>query len=256
MTVVTAVTAQNSVGVADTFAIPPDVIIAQLSSIFSDALPTSIKVGMLFSEEIVSAVSEFLKKNAHGIPIVVDPVMVAKSGHFLLAPKATIALKNELIPLATIVTPNLCEAAALVGIEDIRFSDQRELENYAKSILSLGAKSVFLKGGHSANETNSDDFFIDSVGNSVWMNAARITSKNTHGTGCTLSSAIAASIASGHSVTEACSNAKNYVLKAIDSARSSTVWKGHGPVDHFFWMSRTTTSSSRRSLSQASKTNR
>lgn len=226
MTVLTALPAQNTMGVRACYEIPLEAIQAQLEAIFDDIIPDSIKIGMLFTGEIVELVADFLKKNASDIPIVLDPVMVAKSGDLLLLPQAIDALKIHLLPLATIITPNLPEAEALVGAN----SKQVIL---AEKLIHLGANAVLLKGGHQEG-LESNDLFLDNDGHTTLLTSPRIKSNNTHGTGCTLSAAITSYLALGHSLLEACRLAKDYLSGALRAAQYDSVGQGHGPVHHFY----------------------
>lgn len=226
MNVLTALPIQNTMGVRDCYDIPLKAIQEQLEAIFEDITPKSIKIGMLFNHEIVELVANFLEKNALGIPIVLDPVMVAKSGHYLLLPDAMTALKKYLIPMATIVTPNLLEAQALT-------EPSSDMQYLAQQLLELGAQAVLLKGGH-AKGPYSNDLYLDQNLQKVWFKNPRIQSKNTHGTGCTLSAAIAAYLALSKPLVEACRLAKEYVFAAIKAAEYSSPGKGQGSVHHFY----------------------
>ena len=226
MTVLTALPVQNTMGVRHCYEIPLAAIEAQLEAIFDDIVPNSIKIGMLFQQDIVELVASFLKRHAAGIPIVLDPVMVAKSGDYLLLPEAVNALKQQLIPNTRLITPNLPEAIVLTGSSD-------EMETLADKLLALGPHAVLLKGGHQEGPY-SNDLYRDQTGHSIWLKSPRIESKNTHGTGCTLSAAIAAHLALGEPLIEACRLAKNYVSGAILAAQHSSVGQGQGPVHHFY----------------------
>lgn len=226
MSVLTALPIQNTLGVKSTYDIPSKSIEEQLEIIFYDIVPDSIKVGMLFTKKIIELVSRFLRTHALNIPIVLDPVMVAKSGDSLLKSDAIKVLKSELIPLASILTPNLPEAYKLVGnIEN------REL--LADRLLALGPKALLLKGGHSKSQS-SDDLFVDQSGKIKWLKTKRIQTKNTHGSGCTLSAAICAFLAQNMSPFDSCKLAKNYLRDAIYAAKDKSVGKGFGPVHHFY----------------------
>jgi len=224
MTILTALPNQNTCGVRKIYPVPMEAIKHQLEIIFEDIRPDAIKIGMLFNEDIIELVSVFLAKNARCIPIVLDPVMLAKSGAYLLVPQAISALKNKLIPMTTVLTPNVPEAYALAG-------DNLDFERLAKKLLTLGSQAVLLKGGHATGE-NSDDLFVakDKV---EWLKAKRINTKNTHGTGCTLSAAITALLANNVSCLEACKIAKDYLFKALIASKEASVGKGQGPVHHF-----------------------
>lgn len=226
MTVLTALPVQNTCGVRSCYDIPLPCIEEQLHTIFDDIVPDGIKIGMLFSAPIIELVAQFLTKRASGIPIILDPVMVAKSGHRLLQPEAIEILKTQLIPQTTLITPNLPEAYALIHPTD----DHHQL---AEALLTLGSQAVLLKGGH-AEGTQSNDLFFNRDGTYQLLESTRIESNNTHGTGCTLSAAICAGTARGLSILDACITAKHYLTGAILAAKDQSVGKGHGPVDHFY----------------------
>lgn len=226
MTVLTALPIQNTQGVSDCYEIPVPAIHAQLKAIFEDIVPDSIKIGMLFTHDIIEQVADFLGQQAKGIPIVLDPVMVAKSGDALLLPNAMDALKTLLIPKATLITPNIPEAQALLK------ESTDDIERLAHQLLELGSEAVLLKGGHQTGP-DSNDLFINRQGHAFWLTSPRIPSKNTHGTGCTLSAAIAANLARGYPLEKACELAKHYLFKAIEAAQHHSVGKGSGPVHHF-----------------------
>ncbi|MFY7697956.1 MAG: bifunctional hydroxymethylpyrimidine kinase/phosphomethylpyrimidine kinase [Legionella sp.] len=224
MTVLTALPVQNTCGVRSCYGIPLSCIQEQFEAIFDDINPDAIKIGMLFSAEVIELVAEFLRKNAEGIPIVLDPVMVAKSGDPLLKTDAIEELKTKLIPIASIITPNLPEAKVLVSGHD-------DKETLAQQLLDLGCGSVLLKGGHEMTECANDFFLSDNI--ATTLSAMRINSKNTHGTGCTLSAGIASFIAQGFSILDACIKAKDYLHAAILHSKDEAPGKGHGPVHHF-----------------------
>ncbi len=224
MTVLTAIPVQNTCGVRSCYDIPILCIKEQLEAIFDDIRPDAIKIGMLFSSEIIELIASFLKNNAANIPIVLDPVMVAKSGDLLLQNNAVEVLKTKLIPIASIITPNLPEARALV-------SGSYEKKILAKKLLDLGCEAVLLKGGHEESNS-SDDLFLSSAAQEV-LSAPRINSKNTHGTGCTLSAAIASFMAQGISTLDACIKAKAYLHHAILHSKDKSLGRGNGPVHHF-----------------------
>lgn len=225
MNVLTAIAVQNTVGVKEIYDISTDCILSQLETIFEDILPDAIKIGMLFSVEIIEVVADFLQRRAQNIPIVLDPVMLSKSNHPLLTSSAIQSLKTMLVPQAHIITPNLPEASRLVGCD-------KDKLNLAKKCLALGCKAVLLKGGHEINDF-SQDLFLSSK-KSFTMSKPRIQSKNTHGTGCTLAAAITSYIAQGLSDINACIKAKEYIHNAILHGRDCNVGKGNGPVHHFF----------------------
>ena len=230
MNVLTALPVQNTCGVKYCYEIPLESIRHQLEAIFEDITPDSIKIGMLFNIKIITVVTNFLKKNAQNIPIILDPVMIAKSGSPLLLPDAIRTLKDLLIPITSIITPNLPEAMELIDKSSISYE---QMPKIAARLLALGSKAVLLKGGHLKSNI-SDDFYLDKNGNNLWLKNTRINSNNVHGTGCTLSSAIAAYMAKGRTSIEACTLAKDYIHGAIEAAKNNSIGKGHGPVNHFY----------------------
>jgi hydroxymethylpyrimidine/phosphomethylpyrimidine kinase len=222
MSVVTAVTAQNSVGVQDFWDLPPEAVRAQLESILSDIPVQAIKTGMLASAAIVSAVAGVLADS--DVPLVIDPVAVSKHGHSLLLPGAGDAMRAELLPLATVVTPNLDEASQLSGI---KVTDEDGMREVARVIAGFGPRWVLVKGGHLAGDPV--DLLFD--GTRTWRYAGeRIATPHTHGTGCTLASAIASYLALGSEVPEAVTRARDYVAGAIRAG--FPLGAGIGPVDH------------------------
>jgi len=226
--VITALTAQNTVGVTAIHDVPPDFVTAQIDAVFSDLAVDAVKIGMLGRTGVIDAVAAGLDR-WRPANIVLDPVMVATSGDKLLAPDAIATLRHELLRRATVVTPNLPEAAALLDT-DVAASET-EMQVQAERILALGAQAVLIKGGHGAGAV-STDFLFD--GTSVTrLSVPRIATRNTHGTGCTLSSAIAAGLAKGQNLADAVRDAKAYVTAAIAAADRLAIGKGHGPVNHF-----------------------
>ncbi len=226
MSVLTNLPVQNTCGVRNCYDISVQSIQEQMEAIFDDIIPDSIKIGLLFSTPIIECVGKFLEKNAKNIPIVLDPVMIAKSGDPLLLTDAAEALKTIMIPLATIITPNIPEGYALT-------SHVKHKEELADNLLKLGSKAVLLKGGHLTGK-ESNDLLIDQRGLKIWLKSPRIDSKNTHGTGCTLSAAITACLAQGLNLTESCQLAKKYLWLALKAAQDHSVGKGNGPVHHFY----------------------
>jgi hydroxymethylpyrimidine/phosphomethylpyrimidine kinase len=221
----TAITAQNTVGVYGVHEIPTDMIVAQMDAVMSDIGADAVKTGMLSSQEIVEVVAAQVAK--HGIrSLVVDPVMVAKSGDALLRDDAVNAVCTKLVPLAAVVTPNIPEAEALTGTTIESDDDVREA---ARRIVSMGARTVVVKGGH--REGPAADVLYDGSEFQVFT-APRINTVNTHGTGCTFASAVAAGLAQGKSVEEAVGQAKEYVTEAIRA--SFPIGQGHGPLNHFY----------------------
>ena len=227
--VITALTAQNTQGVQGIFNVPASFVEMQMKSIFSDLTPHSVKIGMLSSADIILAVAEgLIRFKAQNI--VLDPVMVATSGDALLQDDAVNCLKHELMPLAAIITPNLAEAAVLLG--EAVAVDEQGMEKQALRLVDMGAQAVLIKGGHFSGPESVD---ILVVGGRVQRFASpRINTKNTHGTGCTLSSAIAAYLSHGCDLSEAVRKAKTYVTNAIAAADRLQVGQGYGPTHHFF----------------------
>ncbi|MGH1462799.1 MAG: bifunctional hydroxymethylpyrimidine kinase/phosphomethylpyrimidine kinase [Neptuniibacter sp.] len=228
---ITAITAQNTRTLLGITPVEADFIKLQLKAVFDDIEIRAVKTGMLGDSETVKVVSECLK-NRH-IPIVVDPVMIAKSGNALLRDDAVSTLINELLPLAFLVTPNLPEAAAILNRPEPRNVD--EMRTMAQAIQNLGANAVLLKGGHMEGDECQDVLFDGS--DFYTFSMPRISTENTHGTGCTLASAITAFLAKGESLVDAVAKAKQYITAAVKQADKLNVGGGHGPVNHFhaFW---------------------
>jgi hydroxymethylpyrimidine/phosphomethylpyrimidine kinase len=227
-TVITALTAQNTQGVSGIHNIPADFIAAQIDAVFSDLQVAAVKIGMLSQPATIKAVAAGLDR--HGARnIVLDPVMIASSGDELLAPEAIAVLRRLLVPRALVITPNLPEAAAL--LETPVAKTEAQMQEQAQSLLEFGTRAVLLKGGHSGGPESVD--FLVTADMVVRLPARRIATANTHGTGCTLSSAIAAGLAKGRDLVEAVREAKAYVTAAIAAAERLTVGKGRGPVHHF-----------------------
>jgi hydroxymethylpyrimidine/phosphomethylpyrimidine kinase len=225
-TAITAITVQNTLGVTGAHVVPPDVVRAQIIACLSDIGADAIKTGMLGSADMVAMVAETLAEHAAGIPLVVDPVMVAKGGASLLDLDAVTVLKKRLLPLATLLTPNLPEAEALTGILPV---SNHRLRNAAMVFKMLGVPAVLFKGGH------GDDAVLRDV---LWdgadfldFEAPRQDSRNTHGTGCTLATAIACGLAQGRTLGDAVARAHAYVQAAIRTAPG--LGGGHGPLNHF-----------------------
>jgi hydroxymethylpyrimidine/phosphomethylpyrimidine kinase len=226
--VITALTAQNTRGVTGIHDVPPDFVTQQIDAVFADLNVGAVKIGMLSKPQTITAVADGIRRHAV-THLVVDPVMVATSGDRLLSPEAIDALKAELIPLASIITPNMPEAAAL--LDEPLPESESEMTLQAERLLKLGAGSVLLKGGHGESAESVD--ILAAKDGIVRLPARRVRTKNTHGTGCTLSSAIAAGLAKGDSLLDAVRRAKSYVTEAIRQADKATVGSGHGPVHHF-----------------------
>jgi len=226
--VITALTAQNTQGVSAIHEVPPAMIAAQIDAVFSDLKVNAVKIGMLSAPLAIGAVAAGLDRWKQNT-VVLDPVMVATSGDRLLAPEAVATLTRDLFPRALVITPNLHEAAALTGMPLAQ--NENEMRAQAQALLALGANAVLIKGGH-AQQRDATDLLVtrDAIAR---FTAEKIETKNTHGTGCTLSSAIAAGLAKGASLAEAVADAKAYVTAAIAAADELTIGHGHGPVHHF-----------------------
>jgi hydroxymethylpyrimidine/phosphomethylpyrimidine kinase len=226
--VVTALTAQNTKGVTAIHDVPADFITAQIDAVFSDLDVGAVKIGMLSQPAVIAAVAAGLDRHGQTC-VVLDPVMVAASGDRLLAPEAVDVLRRDLIPRALIVTPNLPEAAALLDLAPA--ASEGDMRDQAERLLALGPRAVLLKGGHGEGPESVDIFFDGTV--ELRLPAPRIATRNNHGTGCTLSSAIAAGLAKGLQLVEAVAEAKAYVTLAIAAADKLAIGSGHGPVHHF-----------------------
>jgi hydroxymethylpyrimidine/phosphomethylpyrimidine kinase len=226
--VITALTAQNTLGVAAIHDVPPEFITGQIDAVFPDLAVNAVKIGMLSRPEAIRAVAAGLDRWKQML-VVLDPVMVATSGDKLLSADAVDVLKRELFPRALIVTPNLPEAAALLGVSVA--TTEAEMRQQAERLLTLGAKAVLMKGGHGSG-AESVDLLVSPEACARFV-AERIDTANTHGTGCTLSSAIAAGLARGQRLAEAVSDAKLYVTEAIRAADELQIGRGHGPTHHF-----------------------
>jgi hydroxymethylpyrimidine/phosphomethylpyrimidine kinase len=226
--VIAALTAQNTRGVTAIHDVPPAFVAAQIDAVFSDLAVGAVKIGMLSATTVIEAVADGLAR-WHQTNVVLDPVMVATSGARLISPEAVAVLRSALIPHALIITPNLPEAAALLdtGVA----TNEAEMRLQAERLLALGVKSVLMKGGHGKG-AESADFFADGT-HMIRLTADRIDTRNTHGTGCTISSAIAAGLAKGLDLGTAVREAKAYVTAAIAAADRLTIGSGHGPVHHF-----------------------
>jgi len=230
MSVITALTAQNTQGVKAIHAVPPAFAVEQIEAVLSDIGADAIKIGMLYSAELIEAVAQELKK--HGArKIVLDPVMVAQSGDKLLQDDAIEAIKTHLMPLADVVTPNIPEAAVLCGMQLTQWSD---IENAAETLAKYGSRSILIKGGHGDERKSTDLLFLAGESRFVSLAADRIETRNNHGTGCTLSSAIASYMAKGSDVEEAVQKAKIFMNHSIAAGAHYKIGNGHGPVHHFF----------------------
>ncbi|HEX8663801.1 MAG TPA: bifunctional hydroxymethylpyrimidine kinase/phosphomethylpyrimidine kinase [Beijerinckiaceae bacterium] len=226
--VITALTAQNTRGVQGIHDVPPAFVAEQIDSVFSDLDVKAVKIGMLSRPAVIEAVVAGLDRH-QARNVVLDPVMIAASGDPLLVPEAVETLRRALLPRALLVTPNLPEAAALLG-EDVAQTDAAVM-GQADRILALGPCAVLIKGGH-ADGAESVDVLLDHEG-FARFSSPRIDTRNTHGTGCTLSSAIAAGLAQGATLREAVRAAKEYIAAAIAASDTLRIGHGHGPVHHF-----------------------
>ncbi|HEA66594.1 MAG TPA: bifunctional hydroxymethylpyrimidine kinase/phosphomethylpyrimidine kinase [Desulfobacterales bacterium] len=230
MSVITALTAQNTIGVTSIHAVPGVFVQQQMEAVFSDIGTDAVKIGMLFSVEIIEAVATQLKK--HGIGnIVLDPVMVAQSGDKLLQDDAVEAIKTHLMPMADVVTPNLPEAAVLLNR---KIRNAEDLIAAAHDLAQFGGKSILIKGGHLENQQSTDWLYLIGEDRLVVFKGDFIRTRNNHGTGCTLSSAIAAHLAKGLKIEAAVRAAKAYIGEAIRAGAGYKLGAGHGPVHHFF----------------------
>lgn len=226
--VITALTAQNTTGVSGIHQVPAEFVTAQLDAVFSDLDVGAVKIGMVAQRDSIDAIVAGLKRWSPN-HVVLDPVMVATSGDRLLAAEAVEALRAKLIPCAALITPNLPEAAAL--LDEPVAADKADIEDQGRRLLAMGCRAVLIKGGHGQG-AESTDYFIDGE-RTITLAAPRIDTRNTHGTGCSLSSAIAAGLAKGEGLETAIRNAKAWISAAISAADRFSVGHGHGPVHHF-----------------------
>ena len=223
---ITALTAQNTTGVYGVFDVPPDFVAQQIDVVFDDIRPDAVKIGMVSSAEIVEAIAAALVRNG-ARNIVVDPVMVATSGSELASNEAVVALREKLVPLATVITPNVPEAEVLLG-SALGGRDGQEMA--ARAIAAAARVSVLVKGGHGENDAN--DVLVRPDGSVSWFEGKRIDTENTHGTGCTLSSAIACGLAMGLSLEKSVEAAKRYITGALGAGLD--LGKGSGPMNHMW----------------------
>lgn len=226
MSAITALTAQNTTGVTDIMEVTPEFLEEQLDSIFTDIKPDAVKTGMVSSSQLIDIIADKLREYK-AVNIVVDPVMVATSGAKLICDDAMETLKKKLLTLATVITPNIPEGEVLAGM---KITSKEDMVTAAEKISNTYGCSVLLKGGHSLNDAN--DLLVEQGKEPVWFMGRRIANTNTHGTGCTLSSAIASNLAKGKSLEEAVKGAKNYISGAL--AAGLDLGKGSGPMDHGF----------------------
>jgi len=226
--VITAVTAQNTTGVTAVHEVPADVVAAQIDAVLSDLNVNVIKLGMLFSVPIIETIADRLA--AFDGPIVVDPVMIAKSGDALLQDAAVIALISLILPHASLLTPNLPEAARLLNTSEA--TTPEEMARQGQRLIEMGPKAVLMKGGHAIGDLCTD-VLVNASGLIATFAAPRINTHNTHGTGCTYSAVIAARLAQGFDLKDAVTAAHEYLQAAIKAADMLHIGKGHGPVHHF-----------------------
>jgi len=229
MTVITALTAQNTVSVTGIQAIPPEFIALQMDAVMTDIGADAVKIGMLHSPAVIKTVAECLQKY-DCLSIVLDPVMVTRNGDKLLQDDAVQALKEYLFPLATVITPNLAEASILLGRE---INEISQMADACRDLAALGCDRVFLKGGALKGTRSVDFFFERASGEILELESLRVDTLNSHGTGCTLSSAIAACLAKGMELTAAVREAKVYIDGALQGGADIQIGAGHGPVHHF-----------------------
>jgi len=227
---ITAITAQNTLTVSAIHPIPLEHVEKQLDAVFNDLNIIAVKVGMLADTDIINVVAKKLKQYQPAF-LVVDPVMVTRNGDLLLEKSAIDTLKTELLPMADLITPNLLEGAALIDYQQP--IDEQAMQSMVSGLRQLGAKAVLLKGGYLQENQNSNDLLI--LQNSTQqLLAKRIPTNNTHGTGCTLSSAIASYLAQGYELTQSVQLGKDYITQALTYANQLSIGQGHGPVHHFY----------------------
>ena len=234
---ITAITVQNTLGVEAVHAVPLEILAGQIDAVLSDIGADAIKIGMLHSAEVVNLVADKIEK--YGIKnVVLDPVMVSTSGHRLIEESAIEVIKARLIPLARVITPNIPEAEILAGRKIDSEADFPEiakiLSNTSVDNNGQAAVSVLLKAGHLTGDDLIDYFYNAEDGTITTLPSKRVYTRNTHGTGCTLSSAFAAALAKGETLTDAAISAKKYIEQAIISGADYEIGHGHGPVNHFF----------------------
>ncbi len=228
-TVITAITAQNTLGVNNIYAIPAEIVGAQMTAVINDISPSAIKIGMIYLKENVETITSILKQH-NEIPVVLDPVMVSTSGAHLMNNDCLSIFKHLLFPLTTLLTPNLDEAGLITGMKVNKLTD---MHTAASHIIDLGCNAVLIKGGH-LKGNDLYDVYLDRDGRRQVFKSKAIQSNNTHGTGCTLSSAIASYLALGDDLTLAIEKGKDYVHHAIEHGKNFRIGKGIGPLNHFF----------------------
>lgn len=224
-TAITAITAQNTLGVASVEGVSPRMVKAQIDAVFADLHPRAVKIGMLFSAKNVAAVADALAPHAD-VPIVLDPVMISTSGCALISDEAIALIKERLMPMCAIITPNVAEAKAL--------TDTPDPDTQIIRLRRDGAKGILLKGGDSDGDMAIDIFSPCAGAESVRLSSPRVATPNTHGTGCTLSSAIASYLARGFAMGEAVASAKAYIDGALSAGAEVSIGGGHGPLNHLY----------------------
>ena len=230
LSVITSLTAQNTQGVQGIHPVPEDFILRQLSSVFEDIEIQAVKIGMLHSKEVANAVGSFLK-DYEGIPVVLDPVMVATSGDLLLEKDAVEEITQKVFPIAELITPNIHEAKVLSNMD---LSTTEELKEGCRKLHALGAKNVLIKGGDIDSPQARDLLFISEKEQFIELSCEKIRTQNLHGTGCSLSSAIASFLAKGIGIEDSVKKAKNYISQAIRLGSEYKLGKGNGPVNHMW----------------------
>lgn len=231
---ITAITVQNTSGVQAVHPVPLDILEGQIDAVLSDIGADAIKIGMLHSSDVVHLVADMIGK--YGIRnIVLDPVMVSTSGHRLIEEDAVEVIRTRLMPLARVITPNVPEAEILTGCS---IAGEQDFDKIARKLSSISDISVMLKAGHLEGESLVDYFYNAEDGTMTGLPSQRVHTRNTHGTGCTLSSALAAALAKGEDLTSAAISAKKYIEQAIISGAEYQIGSGHGPVDHFWSMAK------------------
>lgn len=230
-TAITAITAQNTLGVHSQLPLPPEMVYEQIVAVVEDISPAAIKIGMLANVEVANAVADALAE--YSGPIILDPVMVSSSGHRLLSVAAQEVVKQRLLPMATLITPNIPEMEALTAMPLSTIEEKRAAASY---LLSLGAKAVLLKGGHEEGDTKTDILYMSALEGiaTTSFSSPTITTRNIHGTGCTLSAAIATYMALGLKLEEAIREAKAYITGAIRAGADVAIGRGFGAVNHLF----------------------
>ncbi len=227
---ITAITVQDTCGVKEVFPLPAEYVGAQIDTVIEDIMPDAVKIGMVTDKNIITAVAASLSK--HDIPIVFDPVLVSSSGHPLVSPEALGILTERLIPICTLLTPNIPEAETLSGHAIRNIED---MVAAGREILKSGCRAILIKGGHLASRDMTDVLVTGPLPrNTYYFHADKIDSRNTHGTGCTLSSAIASHLARGENMHDAVEKGKQFLTNALASGKDVAIGKGHGPLNHFF----------------------